>query len=424
MAKRANNHPKGLPTQKQVLDFIQTSDTRVGKREIAKAFGLKGQEKIALKKLLKDMAEDGLIDGKKSAFHRMGGLPKVTVLRVAEIDDGEPIAVPENWEPDDGAAPPRLTVIEKSRGRGSKGMPALKVGDRIHSRTEETPKGWRAHPIKKLPQRTEGLIGVVEKDGRGKFWLAPVDKKVRNSSPISDVGTAEEGQLVSAEPTGRGPRAGVRVTEVLGDPLAPKSFSLIAIEKHGIPHVFPEAVLNEAELAAKLPVTTDKREDLRDVPIIAIDPADARDHDDAIWAAPDDAEDNKGGFRAIVAIADVSHYVRPGGALDREARKRGNSVYFPDRVIPMLPEILSADVCSLKAGEDRAAMVCHLKISPEGELLKWRFTRAVVRLAENVAYEEAQRRMKRWTTCGKPGDSCGKRARRATRWTSTCPNAA
>ncbi|MEL7685877.1 ribonuclease R [Citromicrobium bathyomarinum] len=393
MAKRANNHPKGLPTQKQVLDFIQTSDTRVGKREIAKAFGLKGQEKIALKKLLKDMAEDGLIDGKKSAFHRMGGLPKVTVLRVTEIDDGEPIAVPENWEPDDGAAPPRLTVIEKSRGRGSKGMPALKVGDRILSRTEETPKGWRAHPMKKLPQRTEGLIGVVERDGRGKFWLAPVDKKVRNSSPISDVGTAEEGQLVSAEPTGRGPRAGVRVTEVLGDPLAPKSFSLIAIEKHGIPHVFPEAVLNEAELAAKLPVTTDKREDLRDVPIIAIDPADARDHDDAIWAAPDDSEDNKGGFRAIVAIADVSHYVRPGGALDREARKRGNSVYFPDRVIPMLPEILSADVCSLKAGEDRAAMVCHLQISPEGELLKWRFTRAVVRLAENVAYEEAQRRI-------------------------------
>ena len=394
MAKRPHKKlPKSLPTQKQVLQFIQSSDTTVGKREIAKAFGLKGQEKIALKKLLKDMAEDGLIDGKKSAYHRMGGVPKVTVLRIVEIDDDKAIAVPENWQPDDGAAPPRLTVVEKSRGRGSKGMPALKVGDRILSRTEETPKGWRAHPMKKLPQRTEGLIGVVEKDGRGKFWLAPVDKKVRNSSPISDIGTAEEGQLVSAEPTGRGPRAGVRVTEVLGDPLAPRSFSLIAIEKHGIPHVFPEAVLGEAELAAKLPVTTDRREDLRDVPIVAIDPADARDHDDAIWAAPDDSEDNKGGFRAIVAIADVSHYVRPGGALDREARKRGNSVYFPDRVIPMLPEILSADVCSLKADEDRAAMVCHLKISPEGELLNWRFTRAVVRLAENVAYEEAQRRI-------------------------------
>ena len=393
MAKPSKNLPKGLPTQKQVLEFIETSDSSVGKREIARAFGLKGQEKIALKKLLKDMAEEGLIDGKKSAFHRMGGLPKVTVLRVAEIDDGDAIAVPENWEPDDGAKPPRLTVMEKSRGRGSKGMPALKVGDRVLARTEETPKGWRAHPMKKLPQRTEGMIGVVEKDGRGKFWLAPVDKKVRNSSPISDVGTAEEGQLVSAEPTGRGPRAGVRVTEVLGDPLAPNSFSMIAIAKQGIPTVFPEEVLDEAQLAAKLPVMTDRREDLRDIPIIAIDPADARDHDDAIWATPDDSDANQGGFRVIVAIADVSHYVRPGSALDREARKRGNSAYFPDRVIPMLPEVLSADVCSLKSGEDRAAMVCHMTISAQGKLLDRRFTRAVVRIAEVMAYEEAQRRI-------------------------------
>ncbi|NCP17944.1 MAG: ribonuclease R [Erythrobacter sp.] len=393
MANRAKNLPKGLPTQKQVLEFIETSDSTVGKREIARAFGLKGQEKIALKKLLKDMAEEGLIDGKKTAFHRLGGLPKVTVLRVVEIEDGEPIAVPEKWEPDDGAKPPRLTIIEKSRGKGAKGMPALKVNDRVLARTEETPRGWRAHPMKKLAQQTEGLIGVVEKDGRGKFWLAPVDKKVRNSSPISDVGTAEEGQLVSAEPTGRGPRAGVRVTEVLGDPLAPNSFSMIAIAKQGIPHVFPEAVIHEAQLAAKLPVTTDRREDLRHVPIVAIDPADARDHDDAIWAESDDSEDNRGGFRAIIAIADVSHYVRPGSALDKEARKRGNSVYFPDRVIPMLPEVLSADVCSLKSGEDRASMVCHLKISPEGKLLKWRFTRAIVRIAEVMAYEEAQRRI-------------------------------
>ncbi len=395
MAKRAKNLPKGLPTQKQVLEFIESSDSTVGKREIARAFGLKGQEKIALKKLLKDMAEEGLIDGKKTAFHRMGGLPKVTVLRVVELEDGEPIAVPEKWEPDDGAKPPRLTVVEKARGRDGKarGMPALKVGDRILSRTEETPKGWRAHPMKKLPQSSEGLIGVVEKDGRGKFWLAPVDKKVRSSAPITDTGTAEEGQLVVAEPTGKGTRSGVRVTEVLGDPLAPNSFSMIAIAKHGIPHVFPEAVIAEAELAAKLPVTSDRREDLRHLPIVAIDPADARDHDDAIWAEPDDDENNKGGFRAVVAIADVSHYVRPGGALDREARKRGNSVYFPDRVVPMLPEVLSADVCSLRAGEDRAAMACHLKISPEGKLLKWRFSRAIVRIAEVIAYEEAQRRI-------------------------------
>ena len=178
----------------------------------------------------------------------------------------------------------------------------------------------------------------------------------------------------------------MRVLEVLGDPLAPRAFSLIAIHKFGIPHVFPEATLAEARLAASLPLGEGKREDLRHLPIVAIDPADARDHDDAIWAEPD----GEGGYRAVVAIADVSFYVRPGGQIDREARKRGNSVYFPDRVVPMLPEVLSADICSLKKGEDRAAMVCHLNIDKQGRVTSFRFTRALVRIAEVIAYEDAQ----------------------------------
>lgn len=375
----------GLPSREQILEFIQTADTPAGKREIAKAFGLKGQEKIALKHRLKDMAEEGLIDGKKTAYHRMGGVPKVTVLRVVEIEDGEAFAIPDAWQPDDATPPPRLRVIEGKKGKSRQA--ALKTGDRVLARTEETGRGWKAHVMKKLPARTEGLMGVVEIDASGKGWLAPVDKRVRSSSPIADLGGAEEGQLVLAEPAGRSPRSGVNVVEVLGDPLAPKSFSLIAIAKHGIPHVFPEAALDEAERAAKLPLSEDKREDLRHLPIVAIDPADARDHDDAIWAEPD----GEGGYRALVVIADVSFYVRAGGQIDREARKRGNSVYFPDRVVPMLPEVLSADVCSLKQDEDRAAMACHLRISPEGKVTKWRFTRALVRIAHNVAYEDAQK---------------------------------
>lgn len=378
-------YTQGLPSREQILEFIQTSDTPAGKREIAKAFGLKGQEKIALKKRLKDMAEEGLIDGKKTAYHRMGGVPKVTVLRVVEIDDGEAFAIPDAWQPDDGSPPPRLRVIEGKKGKSRQA--ALKTGDRVLARTEEAGRGWKAHVMKKLPARTEGLMGVVEIDASGKGWLAPVDKRVRNSSPISDLGGAEEGQLVLAEPAGRSARSGVNVVEVLGDPLEPRSFSLIAIAKHGIPHIFPEAAIDEAEQAAELPLSEDKREDLRHLPIVAIDPADARDHDDAIWAEPD----GEGGYRALVAIADVSFYVRPGGQIDREARKRGNSVYFPDRVVPMLPEVLSADVCSLKQDEDRAAMACHLRISPEGKVTKWRFTRALVRIAHNVAYEDAQK---------------------------------
>ncbi len=383
MAKK--KQPLGFPTKKQVLEFIQTSDEAAGKREIARAFGLKGQEKIALKRLLKDMAEEGLIDGRKSAYHRMGGIPKVTVLRIVEIEDGEPIAEPDNWDPEAPGKPPRLTVKE-AKGRGVKRAPALKVGDRVLSRTEEHDGNWSAFPIKKLPARTEGLLGVVEIDAANKAWLAPVDKRVRQSARISDLGEAEDGQLVLAERTGRSERAGVKVIEVIGDPLAPKSFSLIAIAKHGIPHMFPAKAIEEAGEAAELTLSQDKREDLRHLPIVAIDPADARDHDDAIWAEPD----GKGGFNALVAIADVSFYVRPGSALDKEARKRGNSVYFPDRVVPMLPELLSADMCSLRENEDRAAMACHLKIDGEGKVTSFRFTRAIVRIHHNIAYEDAQ----------------------------------
>lgn len=381
---------QGLPSRQQVLDFIEQSSEPAGKREIARAFGLKGQEKIQLKALLRDMADEGLIDGKKTAFHRMGGVPKVTVLQVVEIDDGEAFAIPDTWQPDDASPPPRLRLVEK--GRGS----ALKVGDRVLARTEEAGSGWRAHPMKKLPARTEQVLGVVEIDGSGKGWLAPVDKRVRNASPIADLNGAEAGNLVLAEPAGRTPRAGVKVTAVLGDPLAPRAFSLIAIHKHGIPNVFSEETLAEAELAAKLPLSAGKREDLRHLPIVAIDPTDARDHDDAIWAEPD----GEGGFRALVAIADVSFYVRPSGSIDREARKRGNSVYFPDRVVPMLPEVLSADVCSLKSGEDRAAMACHLTIDAEGRVKDWRFTRAIVRIAEVIAYEDAQTRINSATSEG------------------------
>ena len=382
----------GLPSKQQVLDFIQTSEVPAGKREIAKAFGLKGQEKIALKTLLRDMADEGLIDGKRTAFHLMGGVPKVTVLRVVEIDDGEVFAIPDSWAPDDASPPPRLRIVER-RGKG----PALRVGERVLARTEEAGSGWLAHPLKKLPDQGEASLGVVEIDSGGKAWLAPVDRRVRHASAIADLAGAEKGNLVLAEPAGRGPRAGVRVIQVLGDPLAPRAFSLIAIHKHGIAHVFSSEVLEEGKLAAKLPLSADRREDLRHLPIVAIDPADARDHDDAIWAEPD----GEGGFRAVIAIADVSFYVRPGGKLDREARKRGNSVYFPDRVVPMLPEVLSSDVCSLKEGEDRAAMVCHLTVSKEGQVKSWHFTRALVRISENIAYEDAQARI----DSGEAGDN-------------------
>jgi ribonuclease R len=372
----------GLPTRQQILDFIASSDQPAGKREISRAFGLSGQDKVALKTLLRDMADEGLIDASPGrAFHQAGGVPKVTVLRVTDVDDsGQAWAVPERWESD--APEPRLRVLER-KGRGS----ALGVGDRLLARTEQRGNGYAAHPMKKLMKGSELVLGVVHREAQG-LWLRPVEKKERRELPISDIGPAEPGDLVLAEKVGRPPRLSARVSQVLGDPFAPRSFSLIAIHKHSIPHEFPAAVLDEAERVARQELG--ERENLTHIPIVAIDPADARDHDDAVWAAEDDDPANPGGWKAIVAIADVSFYVRPGSALDKEARKRGNSVYFPDRVVPMLPETLSAEICSLKEGEDRAALACHLQVTKDGQLKSWRFTRARVRIAANIAYEDAQ----------------------------------
>lgn len=359
------------------MDFITTSPTPAGKREIARAFGLHGADKIALKALLKDMADEGLIDSAPGrSFHKMGGLPKVTVLRIIDVEDDQVIGVPDVWQ-GEGMPAPRLRVIEKAR-RG-----ALGVGDRVLCRTEERGAGHVAHPMKKLARSEESFLGVVAfEDNR--HWLRPIDKRERRDTQITDLGGAKVGDLVRAEKGGRAPRITARVAEVLGDPFAPRAFSLIAIHKFGIPDAFPAAVIEEAETVSRL--SLGDREDLRHLPIVAIDPADARDHDDAVWAE----SDGVGGFRAIVAIADVSFYVRPGSALDREAKKRGNSVYFPDRVVPMLPETLSAEMCSLKSGQDRAALACHLTINKAGKVTAWRFTRAVIRVVANIAYEEAQ----------------------------------
>ncbi len=387
LTKSGNPQIFGLPTRKQILEFIENSEQPAGKREIAREFGLKGSEKIALKALLRDMTDEGLVDmAPGRAFHKMGGVPRVTVLKIVEIDGNQPIAVPERWE-GEGIPPPKLRVIEQGR-RG-----ALGIGDRILARTEQAGNGYLAHPIKKLAKASEQLLGVVEKAENGRFFLKSVDKKIRSDTPISDIGNANAGDLVLAELSGNVAQRSAKITEILGDPFAPKSFSLIAVHKYDIPNHFSDALEAEALAVSKLPISPENREDLRALPIIAIDPRDARDFDDAIWAAPDDDPANAGGFRAIVCIADVSYYVRPDSLLDREAVKRGNSVYFPDLVVPMLPHSLSSDKCSLRAGEDRAVLACHLVIDAKGNVTSWRFTRAIAQIAANIPYEDAQAAM-------------------------------
>ncbi len=381
MPRRPPPSPPGLPSREAIIDFIRTQQDSVGKREIARAFGLHAQDKIALKSLLKEMQEAGELDaGPGRTLHKGGGLPRVTVIRIIEAGDEGPIAVPDRW--DHPGPPPRIRVIEGKR-RAAHG-----VGDRLLARIEEQGRGYAAFAMKALAKTDEFVLGILRKEALG-YRLVPVDKRARSDLAVSDPGTANVGDLVLAEPGGRPPRQYARVVEVLGDPFAPRSFSLIAIHAKGIPHRFDETVLEQADEVARQPLGD--REDLRALPFLTIDPADARDHDDAVWAAP--APDEQGHVNAIVAIADVSFYVRPGTSLDRSARQRGNSVYFPDRVVPMLPETLSADVCSLVEGEDRGVLACHLAIAPDGKIVSQRFSRAVIRCTTNIAYEEAQATM-------------------------------
>jgi ribonuclease R len=378
---------KSLPTAQDIIACLRSAKAPMGRRDIAKFFNLDAQNKIAIKALLKDMENDGLLErGESRHYHLTGGLPKVTVLKVVRItQDGEAIGEPEEWTGKD--ARPRILIVERRDKRTR--QKALGLGDRIMARIDTARSGrMRAHPLKSLERKVEPLLGIIRKAPDG-FRLEAVDKKLRIEGIISaeDLNGAEAGELVRADPVGKNSRFGqqrFRVTERLGSPLLPKSFSLIAVHQHGIPVGFSDEALREAQAAAKMELG--QREDLRHMPLITIDPSDARDHDDAIYAAA--RED--GGHDIIVAIADVSFYVRPGAMLDADARARGNSVYFPDRVVPMLPEILSADVCSLKPDVDRACLAAHMHVDAQGELKHFRFSRAIMRSHANLAYETAQ----------------------------------
>ncbi len=376
------------------MAFVRQTPSAVGKREIARAFGLHGDEREALKALLREMEEEGLLAaGPGRTLHRAGGLPRVAVLTVVSADGARVVAVPETWEGE--GAPPKVLVgtggsnrpgagrAGNSRPIGNARREKFEAGDRILTRIEgEAPK-YLGTVIKRLSRGHAMLMGVVRKGEGGALELHPIDKRERKRWPLHHGSEAVPGELVRAELKGSGARAAAHVTERLGDPFGGRSLSAISIAAKGIPQDFPHGVEADAERASAAPLGP--REDWTAIPFITIDPADARDHDDAVWAEPEDD-----GWRLLVAIADVSWFVRPGSALDRSAFDRGNSVYFPDQVVPMLPEALSAGACSLKAGSDKAVLVAAMKVSKGGEVESFSFHRARIRVAANLAYETAQ----------------------------------
>ncbi len=372
-----------FPTKDAILAFVRDNPGASGKREIARAFGLKGGDRLIHKALLREMEGDGTLARDRKAFRDRTMLPPVAVLVVEGPDaDGDVFARPQEW---DGDAPaPRLFCVHRA------GDPALGKGDRILARTLETGPGqWEARLIRRLasaPDRVLGIFRVGSEGGR----IVPVDRRAPTEwmVPAGETAGARDGELVEGEALA-GPRFGLpraRIADRLGDPAAPRAVSLIAVHQHGLPVEFPAAALAEAEAAA--PVARGDREDLRHLPLITIDPSDARDHDDAVCALPD--PDLPDGWIVWVAIADVAHYVRPGSALDREARLRGNSTYFPDRVVPMLPEALSGDLCSLHEGVDRPCIAVEMRLSPDGSKRAHRFTRGLMRSPASLTYEQAQ----------------------------------
>ncbi len=355
------------------------------KRDLTKLLGIKGSDRIALKRILKELEAEGLLEGnRKRGYIQPGILPDVTVLEITGQDpDGELLARPQRWESNE--EPPHIIVVPGDEGA------AIGQGERILARLSKTEEGYEARIIKRLGASAHHVLGVVRVTGQG-VRIAPIDRKSRTEFSVEarDRGGAQDNELVLAEPlAGRAsgfPRA--RVVERLGSMDAPKAVSLIAIHAHGIPTDFPKEVVEQAEHAA--PADPRGRTDLRAIPLVTIDPEDARDHDDAVWAGPDPDPANKGGHITLVAIADVAHYVTPGSPLDREAYKRGNSVYFPDRVVPMLPEALSADLCSLKEGVDRACLAVRTVFDANGRKRHHEFMRGVMRSAARLTYAQAQ----------------------------------
>ncbi|WP_346294939.1 ribonuclease R [Rhodopseudomonas sp. P1] len=397
-----------FPDKATLLAFIRAHPGKVGTREIAREYGLKNADRAELKRMLRELADGGSI--RKSGRRKVSEpatLPPTLLADIVSRDaDGELIATPSEWDEQDGDAP----KIRIHTPRRIKPGTAAGVGDRalLHVETADPREAGPAYVgriIRVLERGKARILGIFRALPQGGGRMVPVDKKQAGRElniAAHDAGGAQDGDLVSVDlirTRGYGLASG-RVKERLGSLASEKAISLIAIHTHDIPQEFSTSAIRESEAAQ--PATLKGREDWRDLPLVTIDPPDAKDHDDAVHAAPDPDPNNKGGVILHVAIADVAYYVRPGSALDRDALRRGNSVYFPDRVVPMLPERISNDLCSLKPGEARGALAVRMVIDAQGHKRSHSFHRVLMRSAAKLSYAQAQAAID-----GKPDDVTG-----------------
>ncbi|MEP1207948.1 MAG: ribonuclease R [Rhizobiaceae bacterium] len=382
-----------MPTRDEVLQFITENPDRAGKREVARAFGLKGQQRITLKAILGELQDEGLIKKQGKRFAQPGTLPSVTVLDITARDrEGGLLARPVQWDEETDGPYPVVSIVNHPRSKA----PSAGVGDRILARISTPASGSPRGRVMKVLDRNKGTVmGVYrpypEPENGFIGRIEPTDRK-QDELVIHEknLGDATAGHLVEVSVVGKNTQGlrQAKVEKIIGDVNSEKAISLIALHQHNIPTVFPDEALQEAERAGEADMK--KREDWRDLPLITIDPADAKDHDDAVYAIADDNPTNEGGVVVSVAIADVSWYVRPRSALDKEALLRGNSVYFPDRVVPMLPERISNDLCSLKENVDRPALAVRMTFAADGRKLRHTFHRIMMRSHARLSYQEAQ----------------------------------
>ncbi|WP_457797027.1 ribonuclease R [Methylocystis sp. S23] len=391
------------PSRDDILAFLAREReagraTKIGVREIARAFGVKGEDRAALKRMLSTLADEGVLEKRGRRVNQKGALPPVALVDIAARDrDGELIATPVEWDEDALGPPPRILIRAPRRAKPGEPLPGL--GDRALVRAEPDRDAGPDEPpyvgrvIKLLSRARHRLLGVLKIEPNGNGRIAPIDKKQAGRELMVaavDIGEGKDGDLVSVDLVGKtrfgAPRA--RVRDTLGSVENEKAVSLIALRAHDIPEVFRAEALAESEGAK--PATLQGREDWRELPLVTIDPPDAKDHDDAVYAAPDMSPDNEGGFVITVAIADVAHYVKPRSPLDREALERGNSVYFPDRVVPMLPERISNDLCSLRENEDRPALAVRMRVTSKGKKIGHSFHRVMMRSRAKLSYQQAQ----------------------------------
>jgi len=380
---KSTRFAKGVPDRETLLKFIRESG-ETDKAAIARAFGLKGEDRRVLRSLLQTLEADGALGKRgRKGFAEAGALPEVGVADVVERSTDGDLLV-KLTKGDDA---PLVPLAPGGDPKG--GAPGM--GDRLLVRFVKLENGeTEARLIKRLGQSAHRILGVVRKSNR-EVRVEPVDRKTKDTLLLPQGENVRDGDLVLAQIESHGSRYGPKhgkLLEIVGREDEPRAYSLIAIHTHGIPMGFPEGA--EAEAEAAEPPTLSGREDLRDVPLITIDPMDARDHDDAVYAQPDTDPKNPGGWICWVAIADVAAYVRPGSELDRTARDKGNSVYFPDRVEPMLPERLSNGLCSLREGENRATMAVRMVFGADGRKRGHKFVRGLMRSAAKLSYEQAQ----------------------------------